>query len=253
MNELARATLGRLEKETGAAFDLVKDFGPVSAFVEAAQAALNPPPAPATVAALMPCKRVGNVTLWRLSYGAKYFFDEEILARWGYENPLSELGFAYCMAHAREPSKIWTLAGDPEAIEKALKDWSKTIDVPADCLIAAMDSLQDSVGALYATPAEICKECGQPIFKDDTGAEKDDLGKYVAELARQTGRTVENLIWETTQEELILLLSQQPTTESGAPDPYDPKIQALKKFYDEQANLKAILLARASENNEGEI
>jgi len=231
MNELALETLRRLQRETGATL-LLEDFEIVRDLVDAAEAALDVEPAPACAALLMPCLRVGNITLWRLSHGAKLFFDREILHTWPKDVRFCNLAYAWCMAHARDPETLWMLAGDSAAIRKTVRRWERGIGVPEDALIDGVQRLIATVASLYTTS----KKGG-----------KSDLSAWIAEVARETGRPLKELLWDVPEEELLFLLTLRPNDGGGPVDPDSPHILAVRAMRMAEATVRTTLEARAHE------
>jgi hypothetical protein len=231
MNELAHETLRRLQRETGANLTL-EDFDLVRSLVDAAESALKTEPGPACAALLMPCIRVGNVTLWRVSHGAKLFYEREILARCREDVKFLNRAFAWCMAMSKTPEILWELSGDFQAIRRAVRKWERGIGVPEDLLLAAMDRLLDVV---------------ESIYKRTTGngtKQRADLSAWIAELARETGRGIEELLWRVPEEELLMLLTMSPHRDQGPVDADSPMIRSVRAFREAEAKIRATLEAR---------
>jgi len=234
MNANAAEILKRLEREAGANLDLVEDFEEVRELVEALEEAMNGGTSPACAAMLMPSLRVGNVVLHRLSHGAKMFFEEQVAIPMREKVFFCNVAYAWCMANAREPERLWEVAGNRQALIKAVKRWSRSVNVSTDVLIDGVESLHKTVEDLY-----------QPVDETKTPTGRTDLGKWIAELGRETGRSVEDLMWRCPEEELIMLLTQRPA-KPGELDELDSHyIRAVKRMRDAETSLREKLKERA--------
>ncbi len=231
MNDLAQDTLRRLQRETGITLDPVSDYEHIHGLVELAERTLDAESSPACEALLMPSVRVGDVVLFRLSHGAKEFYKREILTPFRDDVSFVNIAYAWCMAHSREPELLWNIAGDKRAIRKAVEKWGRTLCIPEDAILAAIEKLHLTVAALYSRA-------------DGRTRPKSDLSRWIKELAVQTGRSVEDLVWRCPEEEIILLLTQHPDETGHAPDPDAPSIRALRDFREAETELRAILEAR---------
>ena len=234
MNDLAIETLARVQREAGATLDLIKDYDLVRDLVEASELALNSDKSPACEALLMPSLKVGNVVLYRLSHGARLFFEREILPVWKHKVDFCNIAYAYCMAVSKEPETLWRVAGDSKAIKKSIKAWERTVSVPSDLLIAGVDTLLQTVAELY-----------QATGDEGNGKKGSDLGKWIAEIARETGRPIQDLMWNCPEEELIMLLTQRPNDEENA-DPDSTYIRSVRVFRESQTKIEAVLTERAN-------
>lgn len=228
MNELALETLRRLQRETGA-FLRLEDFELVRELVDAAETALNAQPAPACAALLMPCLRVGNVTLWRLSHGAKLFFEREILARHRKDVGYCNMAYAWCLAHSREPETLWALAGDDGAVRKAVRRWERGVGVSEDSLLEGVERLLKTVEGLY---------------KSGGTGRRQDLSAWIAEVARETGRPLQELLWRIPEEELILLLTLRPNDERGPIEADSEEMRAIHALREAERKIRETLEAR---------
>jgi hypothetical protein len=228
MNELALESLRRLQRETGASLQL-EDFELVRDLVDAVEGAVNADPAPACAALLMPCLRVGNVTLWRLSHGAKLFFEREILAKHRKDVRYCNLAYAWCLAHSREPETLWNLSGDDAAIRKAVRRWERGVGVSEDALMQGVERLLKTVESLY---------------KSGGKGPRQDLSAWIAEVARETGRPLEDLLWRIPEEELLLLLTLRPNDEGGPIDADSPEIRAIHTLREAERKIRETLEAR---------
>lgn len=236
MNTDAAEILGRLQRETGASLHAIDDHELIHELVNALAASMNADDSPACRAMLMPSLRVGNIVLYRLSHGAKLFFEREILPVWIKKREFCNLAYAWCMAHSKRPDLLWMVSGDAKEIKKSIKRWEKTIGVPSDVLIDGVEQILETVSSLYK-PSE-----------GGSKRKSDSLGPWIAELARETGRSVEDLMWRCPEEELLMLLTQRPTKpgESEAIDAESPYVVAVKRLRDAESAIREKLTERAT-------
>lgn len=228
MNPLAFDTLKRLQRETGRQLDPVEDHERICALVEASEKALHADESPALTALLKPSRRVGNITLHRLSHGAKSFYQEEIWPIWK-DSAFSDMAFAWCMAHSREPELLWAYAGAPRKLRRAIRKWERSLRCCTEELFAAIRDMMDEVQYLYGEA------------QDGEESRSSGLAQWVQALAKETGRSLEDLLWRCPEEELILLAQNLPGPGAQVMDPSSPRIREMRKFHEVAAELRAYL------------
>lgn len=238
MNPLASDTLKRLRRETGATLDPIDDYDRIKALVDAAEATLDAEHSPMFEALLRRSVSVGGVTLHRLSHGARCFYSREIQPEFRDDGEFCDISFCWCMAHSPNPEYLWTFMNDMKRLKKAVQKWERQIKCPTEELIQAVEDFH-----AVSRPQE--KKQNNKTEKIEH-SKKVDLSVWIQAIAKETGRSIEELVWKCPDEELVLLLTppSQGDAES-APDPNAPNIQALKNFKDIETELRAYLEAKS--------
>lgn len=227
MNPLARDTLKRLQREAGAQLDPVDDYELIREFVDLARETWEADATPGMRAAKDPCRQIGNVLVWRLSIGARSFFDEQVHPLYG-DTAMGDLAFVWVMAHSRDPETLWQLRGDPKGIRRAIKKWKRTVAVPADVLFSQVEEFQRITETL----------------EDQDGPEEErpvpDFTEAMRGLTKETGRSIEELTWNTPEEEInMMLMGGEEQAQYGS------RNRARLAFRKKQAEIKALLQTRA--------
>ena len=277
MNPLARDTLRRVQREAAQELDPVEDFDRIKFLVDASETATNADESPAFTAQLIPSKKVGNVVLWRLSHGAKTFYQREIFDRLTDEDSeLSELAVPWCMAMSRTPEILWELSGDLAAIRKAVKRWEKSLTCSTEELFGGVHALLDMVRGVYTSELEQAREmlldasrqwADNPTeerditlkravrcyvdsdkFEAGGGSKSKGLAATIQSICKETGRSIEDIVWRTPEEEIIMLVSQYDETGEKQSS---VKKRAFFKFHAEAEKLKQYLIEKRKEASNG--
>ena len=163
------------------------------------------------------------------------------------------------MALSSTPEAIWALQGSRDAFEKAMHAWERTVAVSQDELIQALRRFLDTnAPARSATPGPaaldaamslldawrpipepyktVC-QAGIMAMRVERESSGEPFGPVIAALIEEYGRTPEDWLWRTPENEIEMLLDAKrekketkARIESGAAD--GRFLRAHKAFWD---------------------
>jgi hypothetical protein len=258
MNRALKSALYELKNE-GVTLDPIEDLEHIVTLHTLALAISAPRALPGEAALLRPALCIGNVTLYRLSLGARRFLADVVDAWFPRDSHMQDLSYAYAMAIGHEPEKLWAVQSDRRAFRDAVRAWEKTVGVPFDQLAGAVRAFLDEersepgptpgpaqYRAALATldrwrplPEPYLTECQAALvaLRVEQEAEPVRYGPNIARLSRECGRSPEDLLWRTSEAELELLLSHlrenQDAEERAVTGAHDERfLRAHKAFCD---------------------
>lgn len=258
MNLALKSALYELKNE-GVILDPIDDLEHIVTLHTLALAISAPRCNPGEAAAFRPALRVGNVTLYRLSLGARRFLIDVVDGWFPGDTHLQDLSYAYAMAIGREPEKLWSLQSDRRAFLHAVRAWEKTVGVSFEQLAVAIRGFLEDVRvesrpkdglpqyrAAFATldgwkplPEPYRTECQAALVarQVEEDATPVGYGQNIARLAQEYGRRPEDLLWRTPEAELDLLLyemrQKQDAEERAVTGAHDEQfLRAHKAFCD---------------------
>lgn len=128
MMHLLAQTAARDLAAQGAPLDPIEDFDDLVELNRLALACENASSAWKTQHAFFPTVGAANVTLRRLSIGARIFFAEEVAPHIADDDCSQVAALAWIMAHSDRPDlHLWPLAGRPAQIQASIEAWMKTV------------------------------------------------------------------------------------------------------------------------------
>lgn len=215
-------------KNDGVILDPIVDLEHIITLHTLSLAISTPPFVPGEEAALRPVLKIGNLHLRRLSLGARRFLIDVVLPWFPNDTPAQDLAYAYCMAVGHEPEKLWAVQHSRARFKLTLWWWEMRVGVPFEELRAAVKEflaeekhepatkpgLRDFRRALdllhdwrpLPEPYKTESEAALIAMQVERDAEPSLYGRQIENLAKEYGRTPEDLIWRTPEPELDLLL-----------------------------------------------
>ena len=257
--ELARSGLVQLRDVHGVHLDPIADLDHIQKIIALAGLVKNPPGQSAAV--LDPVRVVGNLTLHRLTMGAKECLAGPVRAWFSGQTYWQNVALAFLMVHGKDPQRIWQVFATADTCAKSLKDWIRNVGCTYRALVTAMDEFmasevnQDLEDLLRTKP-----EDDQPEDLADEALEmvrQRELAKRMGwlfeVLVNQYGHTCHFWAWEAADVEIQMLLDQYlgrkeredrqqaaASMQAVAPNPNSPHIRALKAFRDYVARVAAL-------------
>lgn len=226
MNRLLKSALIELRGD-GVNLDPVADLEHLLTLDKLASDVMDTPPAIADAVLFRREKRVGNVTLRRLSIGAQYFINEVVLGWFPGDLEWQDLSYAYVMVHCGHPEKLWALQDNRKAFEREVKAWARTLDVTRPELIKAIrEFLKDErdevrrppraseyreavalVDKLRKMPEPYRTECMAAVaaMQVEQDHAPDDCGQLIEILCREYKTSPEAWVWLTSRADCELL------------------------------------------------
>jgi hypothetical protein len=229
MNKALKSALIELKSE-GVTLDPIADLDHILVLDRLARQMMAPPSA-GEAALFSPAITVGNVTLRRLSLGARVWL-AEVVAEWYANEPRqSDLAHLYAMAHSDRPETLWAVQHDRAAMDRAIAAWSRTVT-------ASMNAMIDAAARLHATRGEPDASTRGPgdyraalgilhrwrplpeVYRLEAEAaltalalDKDETdigwGRIIEGLVDEYGGTAEDWAWRRPEDELVLLLANR--------------------------------------------
>lgn len=141
MNNTLKSALIELKSE-GIALDPIADLDHILALHNLSLEMLSLRDAPSESFIFRPVLRIGNVTLRRLSIGARRFLLDEVFDWYPGDALKQDLAYAYTMAVSDTPEKLWEVQGNRREFEKRVKAWEKTVGVSFPALRQAIAAFQ---------------------------------------------------------------------------------------------------------------
>lgn len=238
MNPKFKSTLDRMAAD-GLCPDMVEDWDALLRLHELAESITNPPADPNESALLNPAIRVGNVTVYRPSIGARWFIAERALDWFGPEDPLWLPAVGFVLAHSREPEVLWRCS-TRAALEAEAAAWVRGVGATDGQLAVAV---REAMGAgddepkADAGPATAVKHRRNPIH-----------GAILERLASEHGLSPETAVWRMQEAEIGVLWDnwkeRKRVEEGGTSDPDSRRIQKLIAYQNAEASLRAAATAR---------
>lgn len=227
MNRALKSALIELKNE-GVLLDPIADLEHILTLDKLALNISCPRNSPGESAALRPALCVGNLTLYRLSLGARRFLVDVVEEWFRDDMATQDLAYAYCMDIGRSPELLWEIQQDRQKFKKRLHAWEKTVGVSFDDLRRALkaflhedNNLPGTKGgpsayrAALATldgwkpmPAAYKAECQTALIalEVERDSEPAFYGAQIERLVAHHGKSPEDWIWRTAESELDLLL-----------------------------------------------
>lgn len=185
MHMLAQSAVRDLVAQ-GVTLDPVADFDDLVELNRLALECENVSSAWKSRRAFFPTVGVANVTLRRLSIGARIFFAEEVSPHLAPDDCSQVAALAWVMAHSDRPDHhLWPLAGNPEAVRNAVQTWMKSLG-------ATWEELDHAVAKNLATE--------QPARRAVKKSTEPDYCAICASLAENFGRDPVWWFWEAPEQ-----------------------------------------------------
>jgi hypothetical protein len=231
MNKALKSALIEL-KNDGVALDPIVDLDHILALHNLSLEMLSPRDAPGESFLFQPVCQIGNVTLRRLSLGAKRFLADVVFHWFPDDVRWQDLSYAYCMAVGDDPALLWVFQSNRRSFQKAVQAWEKTVGVSFEALKDAIRSFQDgpqresegvsirpgdyraALGILddwRPLPKPYKLECEAALIAKsaEVAQTRSDYGPVIDMLLREypgTGKTGEDWIWRTPDAEIESIL-----------------------------------------------
>lgn len=245
MNELARSGIRQLHTDHGVDLDAAADLGVILHIVHLARRVNTAGRELLTEAILNPARLVGNVTLRRPSIGIQSFLQDKIREWYADDDTMMNLSFAYCLAHAAEPEKVWAI-NNPAKWRKIIKAWQKGLECRLDELMLAIGEFNELEHRAAKYQIQRQKETAEaedaePEAKGLKGAQNPrNLGPMIEILVHEYGHDGEYWVWRSPEGETEAMiqgfLDRQDQAQRGeskkavAPNPNRDYIRNLREF-----------------------
>lgn len=226
MNPALKSALIEL-KNNGVTLDPIEDIDHILTLHALGKKLVDPPAVHGET--LRPVLRIGNLTLRRISIGARRWLVDQVAEWFPTDNDRLDLAYAYAMAHAHEPETLWRWLDDRSGFVKALKKWERTITVSMDELRKAIKSFQEEskpepeakpgigdyrnalriLDALVPMPEAYREAVGLKItaLQEETDEADRSYGPMIEMLVRDYGQTAEYWLWRVSYQDLCVILS----------------------------------------------
>lgn len=260
MNQTLKSALRELKSE-GVILDPIDDLEHILTLDKLSNEIDNPTSAPGEVGAFCPSITVGGLTLYRLSIGANRFYTETCVPWLDGDAYRQDLAYAFCMAHSNTPEVLWSFAVPPRSTLKGARDrfikalgaWEKTLTVSMAELTAAIKAFLDTRPAgsapkpgprayrsalatlhawrpipdAYRLPAE----AALVALEAENAETPECYGPVIEMLTREHGRTREDWLWRTPEDEIeMLLYNRAERIDSEDRDQYGRFMRAHRAF-----------------------
>jgi hypothetical protein len=228
----------------GLAVDLTRDWDALRRLDDLAAAILTAPASGPAQGLWHPAVTVGNLTLYRLTPGARWFLAARVAA-WYADDPAGATAAqVWTLAHVAQPRRLrqYLAETDRAAFAEEVARWSAALRVLPLELHAALREL-------YPPPApDPAPEAPTHVPDPDRPATRPTPpldAAVLGVLATEFGIPPAEAIWQRTEDEIAVLLegtAERARREAGrAPDPDAPLVRAIAAYAREEAAFLARL------------
>jgi len=217
LNPNAKLVLEMIQNETGKIFNPIDDFEEIITLHLLGEQITCPQSYENKNILLDAPLRCGNVSLYRLNFGAVIWL--ESVSEWFKDDEIMQAcSTIYAMAHCREPEKLLSL----DSLRKCKRAVTKWINKQSSCV----EAFEDVVGYLLPRQSHI------PTKESDNSS----FGPMMAMLCSELGHDPKFWLWECSTElvvELIGDLSALKWAESSAEgdNPYGSYMKASREMH----------------------